>query len=108
MSLDGVQTFQYIYKKASLDTIPRNHTDYQVLARWRILSGNAICVVVRTFCKYDSLEFFPDVIGSVQFFGVIYLIGMSVYLHLSSHTTPDIVPRITFTILKMVKILLGR
>jgi hypothetical protein len=45
LALDEERTPSYI-RKASLGIIPRPHSDYQVLARRQIMSGDVFCVVV--------------------------------------------------------------
>jgi hypothetical protein len=59
----GTHTF-----KASQGIVSRPHSDYQVLARRRILSGDVFCVVVGTLTEYDSFEDIPDIVGGVPTF----------------------------------------
>jgi hypothetical protein len=48
--------------------VPRPRSDYQVLARRRILSGDVFCVVVGALTEYDSFDDIPDIIGGVPTF----------------------------------------
>ena len=67
LALDGVRATSYI-RKASPGVVPRPRSDYKVLARRRILSGDVFCVVVGSLNEYDGLHNVPDILGGVPSF----------------------------------------
>ena len=67
LALDDKRVTSYI-RKASPGIVPRPRSDYEVLARRRILSGDVFCVVVGSLQEYDHLHDVPDVIGGVPSF----------------------------------------
>ncbi len=67
LALDGECTPSYV-RKASPGTVPRPRSDYQVLARRQILSGDVFCLVVGALTEYDSFNNIPDIVGGVPTF----------------------------------------
>ena len=67
LALDDQRTISYI-RKASPGIVPRPRSDYEVLARRRILSGDVFCVVVGSLKEYDHFHDIPDVVGGVPSF----------------------------------------
>jgi hypothetical protein len=59
LALDGERVISYV-RKASPGIVPRPRSDYQVLARRRILAGDVFCVVVGTLNEYDNFHNIPD------------------------------------------------
>ena len=67
LALDGERVISYV-RKASPGIVPRPRTDYEVLARRKILAGDVFCVVVGTLKEYDNFHDIPDIVGGVPSF----------------------------------------
>lgn len=65
--MDGNRTVSYIHK-ALPGNVPRPRSDYQVLARRRILAGDVFCAVVGALLEYDTFDDIFDIIGGVSTF----------------------------------------